>query len=124
MKDLKQRALRGGFAKMCAQVANYALRIGSLMVMARLLSPRDFGLVGMVTAFTGVLSLFRDFGLSAATVQRVDVTEHRCPPCSGSIFWSAPSSTPDSGRGAYRGFLLSRASSLLGDHRGRHVFPF
>jgi O-antigen/teichoic acid export membrane protein len=83
MKDLKQRALRGGFAKMCAQVANYALRIGSLMVMARLLSPRDFGLVGMVTAFTGVLSLFRDFGLSAATVQRVDVTEHQM----STLFW-------------------------------------
>jgi O-antigen/teichoic acid export membrane protein len=83
MKDLKQRALRGGFAKMCAQAANYALRIGSLMVMARLLNPRDFGLVGMVTAFTGVLSLFRDFGLSAATVQRVDVTEHQM----STLFW-------------------------------------
>jgi O-antigen/teichoic acid export membrane protein len=83
MKDLKQRALRGGFAKMCAQAANYALRIGSLMVMARLLSPRDFGLVGMVTAFTGVLSLFRDFGLSAATVQRVDVSEHQM----STLFW-------------------------------------
>jgi O-antigen/teichoic acid export membrane protein len=83
MKDLKQRALRGGFAKMCAQVANYALRIGSLMVMARLLSPRDFGLVGMVTAFTGVLSLFRDFGLSAATVQRVNITEHQM----STLFW-------------------------------------
>lgn len=83
MKDLKQRALRGGFAKMCAQAANYALRIGSLMVMARLLSPRDFGLVGMVTAFTGVLSLFRDFGLSAATVQRVDITEHQM----STLFW-------------------------------------
>lgn len=83
MKDLKQRALRGGFAKMCAQVANYGLRIGSLMVMARLLSPRDFGLVGMVTAFTGVLSLFRDFGLSAATVQRVDVSEHQM----STLFW-------------------------------------
>jgi len=83
MKDLKQRALRGGFAKMCAQAANYALRIGSLMVMARLLNPRDFGLVGMVTAFTGVLSLFRDFGLSAATVQRVDITEHQM----STLFW-------------------------------------
>lgn len=83
MKDLKQRALRGGFAKMCAQAANYTLRIGSLMVMARLLNPRDFGLVGMVTAFTGVLTLFRDFGLSAATVQRVDVSEYQM----STLFW-------------------------------------
>jgi O-antigen/teichoic acid export membrane protein len=53
------------------------------MVMARLLNPKDFGLVGMVTAFTGVLSLFRDFGLSAATVQRVDVTDRQM----STLFW-------------------------------------
>jgi O-antigen/teichoic acid export membrane protein len=83
MKDLKEKAIRGSFAKMCAQGANYTLRIGSLMVMARLLSPKDFGLIGMVTSFTGVLSLFRDFGLSAATVQHVDVTEHQV----STLFW-------------------------------------
>jgi O-antigen/teichoic acid export membrane protein len=83
MKDLKRRTIRGGIAKMCAQGANYAFRIGSLMVLARLLSPNDFGLVGMVTAFTGVLSLFRDFGLSAATVQRADVTEQQI----STLFW-------------------------------------
>ena len=83
MKDLKARVIRGGFAKVCAQVANFALRIGSLMVLARLLDPKDFGLVGMVTAFTGVLNLFRDFGLSAATVQRVDVTDEQI----STLFW-------------------------------------
>jgi O-antigen/teichoic acid export membrane protein len=83
MDDLKQRVVRGGFAKLCAQAANYAVRIASLVVMARLLSPQDFGLVGMVTAFTGVLGLFRDFGLSAAAVQRVDVTENQI----STLFW-------------------------------------
>ena len=83
MKDLKERVIRGGFAKVCAQAANFTLRIGSLMVLARLLDPKDFGLVGMVTAFTGVLNLFRDFGLSAATVQRVDVTDDQI----STLFW-------------------------------------
>ncbi len=83
MKDLKERVIRGGFAKVCAQAANFTLRIGSLMVLARLLDPKDFGLVGMVTAFTGVLNLFRDFGLSAATVQRVDVTDEQI----STLFW-------------------------------------
>ena len=63
MQDLKARTIRGGFAKLCAQAANFLLRMGSLMVLARLLEPQDFGLVGMVTALTGVLQLFRDFGL-------------------------------------------------------------
>jgi O-antigen/teichoic acid export membrane protein len=83
MKGLKERALRGGFAKMCAQAMNYVVRIGTLAIMARLLSPKDFGLVGMVTAFTGILTLFRDFGLSAATVQQVDVSEDQM----STLFW-------------------------------------
>jgi len=83
MENLKQRTVRGGLARMCAQVATFVLRLGSLMVLARALEPKDFGLVGMVTAFTGVLNLFRDFGLSAAAVQRVSVTEEE----SSTLFW-------------------------------------
>ena len=83
MEDLKERTIRGGFAKVCAQAANFLLRVGSLMVLARLLEPKDFGLVGMVTALTGVLHLFRDFGLSTATVQRVHVTEEQL----STLFW-------------------------------------
>lgn len=75
MKDLKARTLRGGIARSCSVGARFGLRLVTLMILARLLGPKDFGLVGMVTAFTGVLEIFRDFGLSAATVQRVSVTE-------------------------------------------------
>src|SRR6266568_1829966 len=75
MKDLREKVIRGGLAKALAQGASLVLRMGSLMVMARLLGPKDFGLVGMVAAFTGVLNLFRDFGLSSATVQRGHVTD-------------------------------------------------
>jgi PST family polysaccharide transporter len=53
------------------------------MVLARLLGPKDFGLVGMVTAFTGVLTLFRDFGLSSAAVQRATVTDEQI----STLFW-------------------------------------
>lgn len=75
--------MRGGVAKMFAQGANYVLRVGSLVVMAHLLNPQDFGLVGMVTALTGVLNLFRDFGLSAATVQKVDINDDQV----STLFW-------------------------------------
>jgi PST family polysaccharide transporter len=83
MQDLKERTIRGGVARMCAQAANFLLRVGSLMILARLLSPKDFGLVGMVTAFTGVLGMFRDFGLSSAAVQRGTVTEQQM----STLFW-------------------------------------
>ncbi len=83
MSDLKAKTLRGGVARLGAQGANFALRIAALMILARLLGPDDFGLVGMVTAFTGVLSLFRDFGLSSAAIQRQHVTHAEA----SMLFW-------------------------------------
>jgi len=83
MKDLKQKAIRGGFAKVCAQATTFVLRLVSLMALARMLDPKDFGLVGMVTAVIGVLNLFRDFGLSTATVQRSSVNEKQI----SALFW-------------------------------------
>src|SRR6516162_6721687 len=83
MQDLKAKTIRGGLARLCAQAASFVLRAGSLMILARLLAPNDFGLVGMVTAFTGVLTLFRDFGLSSAAVQRPTVTDEQL----STLFW-------------------------------------
>jgi O-antigen/teichoic acid export membrane protein len=81
--DVKGRAVRGGLARLLAQGTSFLLRVGSLMVLARLLDPRDFGLVGMVTAVTGILSLFRDFGLSSAVIQNPTVTEEQI----SALFW-------------------------------------
>src|SRR6516225_423029 len=83
MDDLKGKTIRGGLARFCALGTNFLLRVSSLMVLARLLGPKDFGLMGMVTAFTGVLGLFRDFGLSSAAVQRTTITEHQM----STLFW-------------------------------------
>ncbi len=83
MEGLKEKTVRGGLAKVGAQAANLFLRVGSLMILARLLDPKDFGLVGMVTAITGVLSLFKDFGLSSATVQRHTILDEQI----STLFW-------------------------------------
>jgi O-antigen/teichoic acid export membrane protein len=44
VKDLKQRTIRGGLVRIVSQASTLLLRTGSLMVMARLLTPKDFGL--------------------------------------------------------------------------------
>jgi O-antigen/teichoic acid export membrane protein len=82
-RDLKARAIRGGFVRMVALGVTSLLRIGSLIVLARLLEPNDFGLVGMVTVVTGVFELFKDAGLSMATIQRADVTNEQV----STLFW-------------------------------------
>jgi PST family polysaccharide transporter len=83
MKDLKEKTIRGGFAKLGAQVAGLFIRFGSLVVLARLLDPKDFGLVGMVTAVTGIFGLFKDVGLSLVTVQRASITNEQI----STLFW-------------------------------------
>ena len=83
MEDLKGRAIRGGFVTLSALAANFILRMGSLIVLARLLMPEEFGLVGMVLAVTGVLGLFKDAGLSMATIQRATIDEEQV----STLFW-------------------------------------
>src|SRR5450432_2238673 len=73
-RDLKGRTIRGGVVTVASQFAQFAVSMISTVVLARLLTPEDFGLVGMVMAVTGALGLVKDSGLSTATVQRESVT--------------------------------------------------
>ena len=45
------------------------------MILARLIAPEDFGLVAIVTVFTGLFSLLSDMGVGVAIVQYRDLTE-------------------------------------------------
>jgi O-antigen/teichoic acid export membrane protein len=82
LKELKRQAARGALVSSVAQAAMFVLRTGSLMMLARLLVKEDFGLVNMVTVFTGVLGLLKD-GLSMAMVQRVSITGAQA----STVFW-------------------------------------
>jgi O-antigen/teichoic acid export membrane protein len=81
--DFKRKTARGALASLAGQGTNFVLRMGSMIVMARLLSPRDFGLVGMATAVTGFLVLFQDFGLSAAAIQSPSISRAQ----TSNLFW-------------------------------------
>jgi PST family polysaccharide transporter len=83
MKDLKKKVVQSGVAKLVAQVANSALRLGYTAVMARLLHPEDFGLLAMVVAITGIYDLFTTAGLLLAAVQKQDITEDQI----STLFW-------------------------------------
>ncbi len=73
-RDLRGRAIRGGAITVASQFTKLAVTMVSTVVLARLLTPQDFGLVAMVAAVTGVLGLVQDSGLSMATVQKERVT--------------------------------------------------
>ena len=50
-----------------------AVQIGTTMVLARLLTPADFGIMAMALTLTVVVNQFRNLGLSQAVVQRIDL---------------------------------------------------
>jgi PST family polysaccharide transporter len=82
-EDLKGRSVRGGALLIVAQAVKLVLWIGSTVVLARLLTPSDFGLVAMVFAITGFVGMFKDAGLSMATVQRADINHAQI----STLFW-------------------------------------
>ncbi|SCB26921.1 polysaccharide transporter, PST family [Bradyrhizobium shewense] len=70
---LDQRKLAGAATYAYAnRFASFAISFGSLAILARLLTPHEFGLVAMVATFTGLLTSLRDFGLSSAAIQSAD----------------------------------------------------
>jgi len=81
--DLKKKSIRGGITSLGGETATFVLRIGSTAVLARLLVPADFGLVSMVTALTGFAQLFKDLGLSDATIQNKEIDHAKV----SSLFW-------------------------------------
>ena len=74
MQDLRQKALSGAVTRVGTQAIGFVVRLSVLAVLARLLEPRHFGLMAMVTAITGFLDLFRDMGLSVSTISAPSIT--------------------------------------------------
>jgi len=75
--ELKQKVLRSAGWLGAEQVYTQVLSILLTGILARLLSPEAFGLVGMVVVFTAFLELFQEVGLGAAVVQRKEVTDEQ-----------------------------------------------
>ena len=63
------RTVKASAITLVGQWTRFVIQTGSLIVLARLLSPRDYGLVAMVTAIVGIAQVLGDFGLSLAAVQ-------------------------------------------------------
>lgn len=80
---LRRTAVRGAGVSIAGQAAGFAVQIGSVMILARILTPADFGIVTMVTTFS---LLFRSFGLNGFTeliLQREDLTHS----LASNLFW-------------------------------------
>ncbi len=74
-QSLTQQASKGAFWSLASNIAVSAISFVGTAIMARILEPKDFGLIGMAVLVTGVVQLFGNFGLGAALVHKKDVTD-------------------------------------------------
>ncbi|WP_114227856.1 MULTISPECIES: oligosaccharide flippase family protein [Sphingomonas] len=57
-----------------AQISGFVITFGSTIVVARLVSPRDFGIFAMATAVTTVINVFMQFGLAKYLMREAEIT--------------------------------------------------
>ncbi len=74
-KSLTQRTLSGLFWLFSGSSVHAVLRLLVLLVLARLLTPKDFGLVGAAMVVIGFSSLFSQLGMGPAIVQRPNLED-------------------------------------------------
>ena len=101
--DLKGRSVRGGAFTMGAQGIKVAAQFATIVILARLLSPDVFGVFAVVMALINILELFKDLGLSSATVQREDINHRQVT----TLYWL------NGALGLGAGLLLAGAAPVL-----------
>jgi len=83
MENLRHRTLSGLGWTGGTQVLGQALQLAISVILARQLSPREFGLIGMVLVFTVLASSLSNMGLGASIIQNRAVSNLHL----NSIFW-------------------------------------
>ena len=83
MSEFKRIILKGIAWSAGAQVGKQVLNFFIALVLMRLLSPSDFGLMGMVAVFTGFAWLFSTIGFGDALIQNQKLDERHY----SSVFW-------------------------------------
>jgi polysaccharide transporter, PST family len=85
VRSLHSRVARGIAWKVFSQVVLQASKVVVALVLARLLSPHEFGLAGMVLVFSTLVFVFADVALGSALVQRRTLSELD----RSTVFWTS-----------------------------------
>src|SRR5713101_7089374 len=81
--DLGSRTARGGVLIAASQGIKFCIGLGGTVILARLLTPLDYGLIGMVAIIFNFVSMFQYLGLSTATVKWSDLNHQQV----STLFW-------------------------------------
>ena len=83
--SMSSAVLTGLGWKVATVLVSDVTRVVVAVVLARLLSPADYGLAGMAFIFSGLATIFSDLALGGALVQRQQITEED----RSTVFWAS-----------------------------------
>jgi polysaccharide transporter, PST family len=105
---LGRASVRGGVILLAGRGINVLVQLASTVLLARILSPHDFGLVAMVTALVLFAPILVDLGTTDASVQRANITPEQI----SALFWLNVTI------GALLTMLFAAGSGLIGSFFG------
>ena len=73
--NLKQKTIKGVGWSAIDNVSGYAVTFVVGIILARLLSPEDYGLLGLIGIFTAICNCFINAGFGSALIRKKDATE-------------------------------------------------
>ena len=74
MSKLKKQAIRGILWSFLEAVGQRGIQFIVGIILARLLLPEEFGLIGMITIFIAISQTFLDSGFGAALIQKAEIS--------------------------------------------------
>lgn len=74
-KELKMHAIQGTLWKLAEKVGVQVVQFAIQIVLARLLAPSDYGIVGLLTIFITISDVFLQQGLTTALIQKKNADE-------------------------------------------------
>lgn len=75
--NVSQKTIQGVGWVSISQVIRQIFTILISVCLARLLTPKDFGLIAMIVVVTNFINIFKDFGLTYAIIQKKDLTQEQ-----------------------------------------------
>jgi O-antigen/teichoic acid export membrane protein len=72
--NLKPGVISSAAFNITARTSSLAIQMITMLILARILDPGDFGLIGMVTPFLAVFMIFGNLGLTNAVLQQPALT--------------------------------------------------
>lgn len=74
-ESLKDKTVKGAAWSFAGSMANKGIQFAVSLLLARMLTPGDYGLIGMLGFFIGLATTFIDSGFSSALIQYKDRTD-------------------------------------------------